>query len=758
MEYGERGIIKLDSILKIMSLIFSILIAIPTLAGEILVEGTVVDSSSQQAITNVNIFVKGTEIGTSSDQNGRFKLILSELHPDAQLVLSHIAYLEKVIPLSYFENNRIISLQKRSIPLQGVEVQTGRRTYQYPQELTNSISVISSDAFDSKGYLDVADILMADQSTVIEETGKGAKTVSIRGANEDEVLILYDGVRLNSNFDNIFDIALIDPSSLEQIDIVKGGNLASAGAQGSSATINFIPKLKQDYLLKFYQRFGTYNSGDWGLNLFKDIQGFNLYGSWKEAALEQRYAAGSSTNFSVIHGTTHKLLNLSYTFGQVQGDRASHTLRSYFSESERDYTNIRDSEELAKSHRIYNLKYLGDFKVYGKLWLNASNQNLNEVYTYQANASSYGNDINDENYQLSCEYALDIDLIQLFAAFNNENSWLDFKGGSNNLQILPNDQTYRFRRSSNNYTVAVSYLNDENSGSLYVDNLQFSLFFEQTEDRFPDTLEINYLDENNRIRWNNSSYMFSSSLVWGKPELLFKAHLNYGINFRIPTLYQQLTVMLYPLNSNLGDGLLTEYKANQELGITVYGNQTRSSASTIQSEASLVIFRSAYENKFRMIQFGGTPLTVLDNYNDAQLVGLESYFGLNWRQIINANFSYVKYLIPDKAAFPFKPDSKLTACLSFEIRNWHLDLIGYREAERSGLIINRLTADNLMQLQEIILPEYQNFDLHLKKSFELWKLGCYLSASGRNILNKSEVLDGIAIRDRRFYVSFGLQF
>jgi hypothetical protein len=758
MEYGERGIIKLDSILKIMSLIFSILIAIPTLAGEILVEGTVVDSSSQQAITNVNIFVKGTEIGTSSDQNGRFKLILSELHPDAQLVLSHIAYLEKVIPPSYFENNRIISLQKRSIPLQGVEVQTGRRTYQYPQELTNSISVISSDAFDSKGYLDVADILMADQSTVIEETGKGAKTVSIRGANEDEVLILYDGVRLNSNFDNIFDIALIDPSSLEQIDIVKGGNLASAGAQGSSATINFIPKLKQDYLLKFYQRFGTYNSGDWGLNLFKDIQGLNLYGSWKEAALEQRYAAGSSTNFSVIHGTTHKLLNLSYTFGQVQGDRASHTLRSYFSESERDYTNIRDSEELAKSHRIYNLKYLGDFKVYGKLWLNASNQNLNEVYTYQANASSYGNDINDENYQLSCEYALDIDLIQLFAAFNNENSWLDFKGGSNNLQILPNDQTYRFRRSSNNYTVAVSYLNDENSGSLYVDNLQFSLFFEQTEDRFPDTLEINYLDENNRIRWNNSSYMFSSSLVWGKPELLFKAHLNYGINFRVPTLYQQLTVMLYPLNSNLGDGLLTEYKANQELGITVYGNQTRSSASPVQSEASLVIFRSAYENKFRMIQFGGTPLTVLDNYNDAQLVGLESYFGLNWRQIINANFSYVKYLIPDKAAFPFKPDSKLTACLSFEIRNWHLDLIGYREAERSGWIINRLTADNLMQLQEIILPEYQNFDLHLKKSFELWKLGCYLSASGRNILNKSEVLDGIAIRDRRFYVSFGLQF
>lgn len=758
MGYGKRGMIKYGSITKLMPLIFSILIAIPTLAGEILVEGTVVDSSSQQAITNVNIFVKGTEIGTSSDQNGRFKLILSELHPDAQLVLSHIAYLEKIIPLSYFDSKRIILMQKRSILLQGVEVQTGRLTYQYHQELTNSISVISSDAFDSKGYLDVADILMADQSTVIEETSKGAKTVSIRGANEDEVLILYDGVRLNSNFDNIFDIALIDPSSLEQIDIVKGGNLASAGAQGSSATINFIPKLKQDYLLKFYQRFGTYNSGDWGLNLFKDIQGLNLYGSWKEAALEQRYAAGSVTNYSVIHGTTHKLLNLSYTFGQLQGDRASHTLRSYFSESERDYTNVRDSEELAKSHRIYNLKYLGDFKAYGKLWLNASNQNLNEVYTYQSNASSYDNDINDETYQLSCEYALDIDLIQLFAAFNNENSWLDFKGGSNNLQILPNDQKYRFRRSSNNYTVAVSYLNDKNSGSLYVDNLQFSLFFEQTEDRFPDTLEINYLDENNRIRWNNSSYMFSSSLVWGKPELLFKAHMNYGINFRIPTLYQQLTAILYPLKSNLGDGLLTEYKANQELGITAYGNQTRSSASAVQTEASLVVFRSTYENKFRMIQFGGTPLTVLDNYSDAQLFGMESYFGLNWKRIINANFSYIKYLIPDKAAFPFKPDSKLTACLSFELRNWHLDLIGYRESERSGWIINHLTTDNQMQLQEIILAEYHNFDLHLKKSFELWKLSCYLSASGRNILNKSEVLDGIAIRDRRFYVSFGLQF
>ena len=741
-----------------MSFIFSILITIPLLASEIVVEGTVVDSSSQQAITNVNIFVKDTGIGTSSDQNGRFKLNLSNLPPDAKLILSHIAYLERVIPLNYFATNRIIALQKRSIPLQEVEVQTGYRTYQYPQQLTNSISVISSDVFDSKGYLDVADILMADQSTVIKETGKGAKTVSIRGANEDEVLILYDGVRLNNNFDNIFDIALIDPASLEQIDIVKGGNLATAGAQGSAATINFIPKLKQDYLLKFDQRFGTYNSGDWGLNLFKDIQGLNLYGSWKEAAMEQRYAAGSSVNSSVNHETTHKLLNLAYTFGQDQGNQASHTIRSYFSESERDYTNVRDSEELTKSHRIYNMKYLGDFKAYGKLWLNASNQNLSEVYTYQVNASSSANDINDETYQLSCEYALDIDLIRLFAAFNNENSRLDFKGGSNNLQILPNEQTYQFRRACNNYTVAVSYLDDKNSGSLYVDNIQFSLFFEQTEDRFPGTLEIDYLDENNRISWNNSAYMFSSSLVWGKPELLFKAHLNYGINFRIPTLYQQLTAMLYPLNSNPGNELLAEYKTNQELGITVFGNQNSSAATAGQTEASLVIFRSAYENKFRMIQFGGTPLTVFDNYNDAQLLGLESYFGLSWRRIINANFSYVKYLIPDKAAFPFKPDTKLTACLSFAIKNWQLDLIGYRESERSGLIINRLTADNQMQLQEIVLSEYHNFDLHLKKSFNLWKLGCYLSASGRNVLNKSEVLDGIAIRDRRFYVSFGLQF
>jgi outer membrane cobalamin receptor len=758
METKSRGTIKLNSLLRIISLFFLSLIVMPTLANEIVIEGTVVDSSSQHAIANVNIFVRGTAVGTSSDQTGRFKLIVLNPSPEARLVLSHIAYLEKVVPLDYFNYNHTISLQKRSIPLQGVEVQTERRTYQYPQELTNSISVISSEAFDAKGYLDVADVLMTDQSTVIEETGQGAKTVSIRGANEDEVLILYDGVRLNNNFDNIFDISLIDPSSLDQIDIVKGGNIASAGAHGSSATINFIPKLKQDYLLKFYQRFGTYNSGDWGLNIFKDIQGLNLYGSCKEAALEQRYADGSTTGSSVIHETSYKLLNLSYVLGQDQDARTSHTLRSYFTQSDRGYKNSRDSEELAKSHWIYNLKYLGDFKAYGKLWLNASRQHLNENYTYQSNANSYDNDIKDKTDQLSCEYALDIDLIQLFASFNNENSRLNFRGGSDNLQLLPNDQTYRFHRSCNNYTFAVGYLNDDRSGNLYVDNIQFSLFFEQTEDHFPTTLEISYLDDNDRVHWNNSSYMFSSSLVWGEPDLLFKAHLNYGVNFRIPTLYQQLTAMLYPLNSNSDAGLLTEYKANQELGITAFGNQTSASAAAVKTEASLVIFRSTYENKFRMIQLGGTPLTVLDNYNDAQIFGLESYVGLNWRRAVSANLSYIKYIIPDKAAFPFKPDSKLTARISFAMRNWHLDLVGYREAERSGWIIKRLTTGNQMQLQEIILPEYNNFDVHLKKNFQLWKLECYLSASGRNILNKSEVLDGIAIRDRRFYLSFGLQF
>jgi len=724
---------------------------------EYIIRGTVLDSVKNEGIQDVNVFLRGYVIGTTTDKNGKFRLGIRSDQKDDTLVFRHIAYREKVLPISYFNNSRSVYLLKWNIPLGKVEVKTTRKNYKYPQEITNSISIIDIADFNSKGYIDVADMLMADQSVIIDENSNGEKTISVRGSNEDEVMILYDGIKLNDNFDNIFDVSLIDPSGIEQVNIIKGNNLAGVGGNGSSATINFIPKIEQDYLLSLHQRMGTYNSGDWGVNLYKNLFGLKLFAGMKKTGMEQNYDDESNTNYSSIKQTgANETVNVSYDFKQQHKSQGiSHTIRAHYLKNKKTYNNYRDSDELSKKNEIYSAKYLGSFGKFGEINISASNQVLNEEYLYQKADSSDGHNVNDNTVQLNCEYNLLKDYFNVYAAYKSEESLLDFCGGDEYSNLLPDNDGSRFLRHRNEYSATLSYISDSESGAFHLDNMQFSLFFDRVEDQFPSNLEAGFIPETKKHGWHNTSYMFSSQFCGGNDNILFKSHFNYSVSCKIPTLYQQLSAMLYPLGRNVGNGLLTEQKTNQELGISVYGNLSESSE-TIQTEASLIIFHSAYQNKFRMMQKSGTPIMVMDNYNDADIYGMETYLAADLYKMLGANLAYIYYIIPDKAAFPFKPEKKLTATLTFSLKGFSIDCIAYQESEQVGWIINRISNTGEMKLQEIILKEYNNIDVHIKQSINIWRLDGYLSLSGRNIINKTQVLDGIAIRDRRFYITFGV--
>ena len=177
-------------------ILFVILILLSKIsATEIVIDAMIADSVNQTGIPNVNIFIYKTSIGTITDQDGRFRLVIPERYKNSQLVISHIAYPLKMVPVVEFETHKLILLKKIPIQLREIRIQPARKNYEYRQEISNPVSVIPAETFEVKGFVDAADVLTADQSTIIDESFNGEKTISIRGANEDEVLILYDGIR-----------------------------------------------------------------------------------------------------------------------------------------------------------------------------------------------------------------------------------------------------------------------------------------------------------------------------------------------------------------------------------------------------------------------------------------------------------------------------------------------------------------------------------------------------------------------------------
>ncbi|MFQ5629430.1 MAG: carboxypeptidase-like regulatory domain-containing protein, partial [bacterium] len=80
--------------LKFFVVLASLLLALPytSSAQETTVTGAVRDINSHKEISNVNIFVKGNQVGTVSDQTGKFSLFVIGDRSNTIVVFQHIAF------------------------------------------------------------------------------------------------------------------------------------------------------------------------------------------------------------------------------------------------------------------------------------------------------------------------------------------------------------------------------------------------------------------------------------------------------------------------------------------------------------------------------------------------------------------------------------------------------------------------------------------------------------------------------------------
>ncbi len=99
----------------------------------------------------------------------------------------------------------------------------------------------------------VAEIIENQAGLSVKDYGlEGSlKTVSIRGSKAEQVLVLVDGVRLNSARDGGADLNLIPEANIERIEILRGGASSLYGADAIGGIINIITKKPSDFALNF---------------------------------------------------------------------------------------------------------------------------------------------------------------------------------------------------------------------------------------------------------------------------------------------------------------------------------------------------------------------------------------------------------------------------------------------------------------------------------------------------------------------------
>ena len=221
------------------------------------IEGLVVNEIGMH-LASVNVVSHPSRTGTQSNKEGEFSFIIPV--KDRKLSFNHVGYIPDTVNAILFKNGTTIILKEKVLEMDSLDVTAASRTQFDPFEEKNSVIHLDMEELSLRGFMDVGDALFSEQSILLNETMTGQKTSSVRASTAEELVFLYDGIRINTMGDPLLDLSMFSTTGLSGMELVKGGH---EKALSSSGTINFIPKMSYGNSALFNQQFGTYNYGSY---------------------------------------------------------------------------------------------------------------------------------------------------------------------------------------------------------------------------------------------------------------------------------------------------------------------------------------------------------------------------------------------------------------------------------------------------------------------------------------------------------------
>ncbi|MFW6327174.1 MAG: SusC/RagA family TonB-linked outer membrane protein, partial [Bacteroidota bacterium] len=212
------------------------------------VTGKVLDENGEPLI-GVNVIEKETTIGTVTDLDGNFELIVSG--PGSILVFSFIGYLNEEIPLNG-QNELQVSLVPDLQELDEVVV-IGYGTVK-KEDLTGSVELAETKGIEKLSLFSTEQAIQGKVSGVFVAASSGAPgspvSVRIRGVgtpNNADPLYIVDGMPIKDastgKNDNPSGINFLNPSDIESIQILKDASATAIyGTRGANGVVIITTK------------------------------------------------------------------------------------------------------------------------------------------------------------------------------------------------------------------------------------------------------------------------------------------------------------------------------------------------------------------------------------------------------------------------------------------------------------------------------------------------------------------------------------
>ena len=414
---------KLHIIISIFLLSFSQLCMAQKHYSDANIVGHVVCQGKHIPFASVSL--KGTTIGTSTDETGHFQLV--NLPEGKQIiVVTNIGYKSQERKITVKENTTIeinFDLEEDIMNLEEVVV-SADRNQQKRTEAPVIVNTIGKQIFHSSQSQTLGEGLNFSPGLRLENNCQncGFSQVRMNGMEGPYSQILINSRPIFSGLAGVYGLELIPSNMVEKVEVVRGGGSALFGSNAIAGTINIILK---DPTHNSYEGGATYaltgigmnESGgsvtDYSLNFNTSVisddhkSGLSLYGftrkremfdpnddSFSELAPLENLTFGAR----VFHRFSSKD-RLAFDFFAINEERNGGNMQDY-PLHERDI-----AEALTHRMKVAGLTYERYFRDYDMLSIYASGQFLNRDSYYGAaqSLSDYGNS-NDRSFNMGLQY------------------------------------------------------------------------------------------------------------------------------------------------------------------------------------------------------------------------------------------------------------------------------------------------------------------------------------------------------------------
>ena len=207
--------------------------------------GHVLDETTGEHLPYVNVQLKGTNIGTVTDETGHY--LLKDLPVGRQIIVfSYVGYETLELPINIVEDKTEelkATLREVSQQLNSVVV-TANRYATKRQETATIVNVLSPQLFETTAVSCVADALCFQPGLRVENTCSncGKTDLRINGLQGQYTQILMDSRPVFSSMASVYGLEQVPAAMIDRIEVMRGGGSAVYGANAIAGVVNIITK------------------------------------------------------------------------------------------------------------------------------------------------------------------------------------------------------------------------------------------------------------------------------------------------------------------------------------------------------------------------------------------------------------------------------------------------------------------------------------------------------------------------------------